>query len=154
MKAHWLVLVLGFSLAWAGCGGDNSGSGGNGGSAGSGAGGAGGGAGGAGGNGGSGGSGGAGGGSSGPPQAPIMKSAAPLQGALHVTWENVTPDCDKIELDRNKDGGAYATAYTLAGAATSQHDSAAVAPGTYCYKARCIKGAEMSPDSNEQCGTP
>jgi hypothetical protein len=71
-----------------------------------------------------------------------------------VIWENVTTDCDMIELDRNKDGGAYATAYTLTGAATSQHDSAATAPGMYCYKARCLKADQMSPDSNEMCGTP
>jgi len=102
--------------------------------------------------GGSGGSG--GGGSSGPPQAPIMKSVVPQQGALHVEWDNVTPDCDKIELDRNKDGGAFAVAYTLVGVATSQHDTSAAPPGTYCYKARCLKGAETSPDSNEKCATP
>jgi hypothetical protein len=83
-----------------------------------------------------------------------MKSVVPQQGALHVEWDNVTPDCDKIELDRNKDGGAFAVAYTLAGIATSQHDTSASAPGTYCYKARCIKGAETSPDSNEKCATP
>jgi hypothetical protein len=106
------------------------------------------------GDGGSGGAGGSGGGSSDPPQAPIMKSVAPLQGGLHVTWDNVTPDCDKIELDRNQDGGAFATAFTLVGAATSQHDSSVAAPATYCYKARCIKGADKSPNSNEKCGTP
>jgi hypothetical protein len=106
------------------------------------------------GDGGSGGTGGSGGGSSGPPQAPIMTSVAPLQGGLHVKWDNVTPDCDKIELDRNKDGGAFATAFTLVGAATSQHDASVAASGTYCYKARCIKSAETSPDSNEKCGTP
>jgi len=106
------------------------------------------------GDGGSGGAGGSGGGSSGPPQAPIMKSVAPMQGALHIEWDNVTPDCEKIELDRNKDGGAYATAYTLVGVATSQHDTSASTLGTYCYKARCIKGAEKSPDSNEKCGMP
>lgn len=102
--------------------------------------------------GGSGGSG--GGGSSGPPQAPVMKAVTPMQGALHVEWDNVTPDCDKIELDRNKDGGAFAVAYTLVGVATSQHDTSASTAGTYCYKARCLKGAEKSPDSNEKCGMP
>jgi hypothetical protein len=88
------------------------------------------------------------------PQAPIMQSVEPLTGGLHVMWENVTTDCDMIELDRNKDGGAYATAYTLTGAATSQHDSSATAPGMYCYKARCLKADQVSPDSNEKCGTP
>ena len=104
--------------------------------------------------GGEGGAGGSGGSSSGPPQAPVITMVEPLQGGLHVMWDNVTMNCDKIELDRNKDGSAYATAYTLVGVATSQHDASAVSPGTYCYKARCLKGAETSPDSNEKCGTP
>lgn len=103
--------------------------------------------------GGGGGSGGTGGASAGP-EAPIMKSVSPLGGALHVAWENVTMDCDKIELDRKKDDGAYATVYTLNGSATSQHDTGVSAPGTFCYKARCKKGADVSPDSNEKCGTP
>ncbi len=151
MHRHFfsLVLVSAMSLAWAGCGDDGGGSGGSGGqsstttTSGSGGGGAGG-----------DGDGGAGGMSSGPPQAPMMKSAVPMEGALHVSWDNVTPDCDTIELDRNHDGGAYETAYTLTGQATSQHDTAAIPPGMYCYKARCTKGAEVSPDSNEVCGTP
>jgi hypothetical protein len=147
-KAFCLALVLGIAATSAGCMNDGTeGAGGNGGNDGassssssSG--------------GGEGGTGGSGGSSSGPPQAPFIKSAEPLQGGLHIAWDNVTPDCDKIELDRNKDAGAYATAYTVVGAATSQHDSSAVAPGTYCYKARCIKGTEKSPDSNEKCGMP
>lgn len=149
VKAFFLALVFGIVATSAGCSdqgtGGSAGHGGNHDASSSSS---------SSGDGGSGGAGGSGGGSSGPPQAPIMKSVAPLQGGLHVTWDNVTPDCDKIELDRNKDGGAYATAYTLAGAATSQHDSSASAPGTYCYKARCIKGTDKSPDSNEKCGMP
>jgi hypothetical protein len=85
---------------------------------------------------------------------PIMQSAEPLEGGLHVMWMNQTMDCDKIELSRKKDAGMYAVAYTLAGAATSQHDAQATAPGTYCYKARCLKGMDASADSNEKCGTP
>ena len=87
-------------------------------------------------------------------EAPMIKSVEPLEGALHVMWMNVTMDCDKIELSRKHDAGAYAVAYTLTGSATSQHDMQAVPPGMYCYKARCLKGAQASPDSNEMCGTP
>lgn len=83
-----------------------------------------------------------------------MQSASPAGGALHVMWKNVQTDCDKIELNRNKDGGAYAVAYTLAGTATSQHDTGAKAPGMYCYTAVCKKGADASAVSNEKCGTP
>lgn len=147
MKAFWLVLVLGFTVSSVGCmqdmPGGEAGHGGNHDASTSSSS-----------SGGDGGSGGSGGGASGPPQAPIIKSVAQMQGALHVMWDNVTPDCDKIELDRNKDGGAYAMAYTLVGVARSQHDYSAVPSGTYCYKARCLKGAETSPDSNEKCGMP
>ena len=131
------------------CGGGTSGPGGGGGAAGSGGGA---GSGGDGGMGASGGSGGAGGAA--PVLAPTLDAVEPLAGGLHVMWTNNTPDCDQIELDRNKDGGAFATEYTLTGAAESQHDTAATAPGAYCYKARCIRGAETSPDSNEKCGQP
>ena len=95
-----------------------------------------------------------GGGGNASPQAPIMESVEPLGGGLHVMWENVTTDCEAIELDRKKDDGAYATTFTLIGAAESQHDSAAIVPGTYCYKARCLKADQTSPDSNEKCGAP
>jgi hypothetical protein len=83
-----------------------------------------------------------------------MLSAEPLDGGLHIEWENVTADCDTIEIDRNKDDGAYALAFTLVGAAFEQHDDVATAPGTYCYRGRCKKGSDTSPDSNEVCGTP
>ncbi|MEP7124350.1 MAG: hypothetical protein ABJE95_25705 [Byssovorax sp.] len=88
------------------------------------------------------------------PDAPIMLSAEKLGGALHVTWKNVTAGCDKIELSRKHDAGAYAVAYTLNGSATSQHDTQAVPPGMYCYMATCMKGGQMSVSSNEKCGTP
>ena len=85
---------------------------------------------------------------------PMIESVEPLEGGLHVMWMNKTKDCDKIVLLRNKDGGAFTVAYTLNGAADSQHDGQATAPGTYCYKGRCVKGSDTSPDSEEKCGTP
>jgi hypothetical protein len=88
------------------------------------------------------------------PEAPMMVSAEKVAGGLHVTWKNVTMDCDKIELSRKHDAGAYAVAYTLNGAATTQHDTQVPPPGMYCYTARCLKGAMTSADSNEKCGTP
>ena len=91
---------------------------------------------------------------SGPPRAPVMDSVSPLAGALHVAWTNVTPDCDRIELLKSRDGGDFVIAYTLIGEAEAQHDEDVVPSSTYCYKARCVKGDETSPDSNEECGTP
>lgn len=159
MRTMSLGFVLGFSIVWAGCGGSTEsststtsttgttasttgGAGGMGGMGGMG-----------GGTGGSATSAGGGGGTAGP-EAPLMKSVEPLEGALHVMWMNVTPDCDKVVLSRKHDAGEYAVAYTLSGAAESQHDTGAKPPGMYCYKARCDKGGQMSPDSNEKCGAP
>jgi hypothetical protein len=98
--------------------------------------------------------GGEGGTQSGLPQPPVMESVSPLDGALHVTWMNVSTDCDKIELWR-KDGDAeYILAFTLTGAAEAQHDSG-VEPGSpYCYKARCTKDDVTSAYSSEKCATP
>ena len=87
-------------------------------------------------------------------QAPVLQSVAPLGSALHVAWKNVQTDCDKIEVSRNKDAGAYAVAATLAGTATSLHDTGATPPSTYCYTLVCKRGAEVSPASNEKCAKP
>jgi hypothetical protein len=90
----------------------------------------------------------------GEPQPPNLTSVEPMDGGLHITWENVTPDCDAIELDRNQDGGAFATAYTVTGAAVDHHDTDVTPPSEYCYRARCIKADTPSTDSNELCGAP
>ena len=90
----------------------------------------------------------------GAPEAPMIESVEPLEGGLHVMWMNMTTDCNKVVLLRSKDGGEYAVAYTLTGSADSQHDAQATAPGEYCYKARCIKGDQTSPDSDAKCGSP
>ena len=87
------------------------------------------------------------------PQPPTINSLSPMGGGLHVTWSHATQDCTATELDRNKDGGAYALATTLAGDATSYHDSAAAGSGEFCYRARCRRGQEVSPDSNEKCAS-
>jgi hypothetical protein len=87
-------------------------------------------------------------------QPPTIDSVEPLEGGLHIMWTNVTTDCDMITFDRNVDGGAFASAFTVAGTADAYHDASATAPGTYCYVARCTRGSEVSSDSAEKCGTP
>lgn len=82
-----------------------------------------------------------------------MQSASKVSGGIHVVWMNIEPSCDKIKLERNKDGGAFATAYTVTGTATSQHDTQPVAPGAFCYRAYCVKGTATSVASNEKCAT-
>ena len=87
------------------------------------------------------------------PYALMIESVTPLGGGLHVMWTNSRTDCEKLELWRNKDGGSYARAYTLAPSATSQHDDQLSGPGTYCYRVRCVVGSTYS-ESNEKCGSP
>jgi len=100
-------------------------------------------------------SGGAGGANTAVPEAPQMKSAMKMSGALHVSWTNVTTDCDKIHVSRNENAGTFDEVYVLAGAATSQHDTGATDSSlTYCYKASCERDGLSSADSNEVCGTP
>lgn len=97
----------------------------------------------------------AGGGSATAPAAPTMESVMKMAGSLHVAWTNNEDDCDKVLLYRNEDGGAFLLEYTLAGAATDQHDAeASDSAKEYCFKARCERDDIASEDSNEKCGTP
>ena len=88
------------------------------------------------------------------PAKPEVVSVAPLSGGLHVTWKLNGTGLTGVELWRKKDTGTYAKAYSLPGSATSQHDGAAMAPGTYCYQLMTIRGSETSDMSPEKCGTP
>ena len=88
------------------------------------------------------------------PDAPVLKAVVKMAGSLHVSWTNVTKDCDAIVVARKKNDGAYETAYTLVGIADSIHDMKATPPGTYCYKVRCKRGGVASVDSNEKCESP
>lgn len=89
------------------------------------------------------------------PEAPVMKSLAKMSGALHVSWSNVTADCDAVHLSRNENGGEYGEIKKLAGTATSQHDTGANDSSvTYCYTASCERAGLFSVESNEKCGSP
>jgi hypothetical protein len=88
------------------------------------------------------------------PSTPTVLSVEPLGGGLHVMWKLNDTGLTGVQLWRKKDSGAYAKAYTLPGTATSQHDGAAMAPGTYCYQVMTIRGSDMSDMSPEKCGTP
>lgn len=93
-------------------------------------------------------------GSSGAPGAPVMKSVSPLSGALHVAWSLPAGGCEKVRVSKKIDAGDYAVAATLAGTATSLHDTQVTAGATHCYTAACLVGTEVSPESNEKCGKP
>lgn len=88
------------------------------------------------------------------PATPQMVSIIKMAGNLHVTWKNNDTGLSKIELYRKKDAGEYAVAYTYTKLATSQHDTGAVAPSTFCYKVKTTRGDLSSELSNEMCGAP
>ncbi len=90
----------------------------------------------------------------GKPVTPQILTVDPMAGSLHVTWKTNDTALTGVELWRKKDTGTYAKAYTLPGMATSQHDTAGTAPGTYCYQVKTIRGTDESEFSPEKCGTP
>jgi hypothetical protein len=86
-------------------------------------------------------------------EAPVLVSIEPMAGGLHMTW-SAPANCDEIDVYRSKDGGAFAVVATLPPYFGFFHDVEARAPGSYCYKAKCVVSGQESPDSNEMCGTP
>jgi hypothetical protein len=88
------------------------------------------------------------------PATPTIVSVMKMGGNLHVTWKLNSTGVSSVYLFRKKDAGTYEKAYTLPGTATSQHDTGASAPGTFCYQVQTVKAGVESDLSNEMCGTP
>ena len=88
------------------------------------------------------------------PATPQLLGVVKMAGSLHVSWRLNDTNLATVEVWRKKDAGAYAKAYTLTGAATSQHDTAASSQGTYCYHVRTTRAGVGSEISNEICGSP
>jgi hypothetical protein len=87
------------------------------------------------------------------PNAPKIISLMKMGGNLHVAWALNDTGITLVELWRKKDAGDYVLAYSWKAPATNQHDTDAVAPGTFCYKVRSGRGDLLSEFSNEKCGT-
>jgi hypothetical protein len=88
------------------------------------------------------------------PATPSMTNVAKMAGNLHVSWKTNDSPLSAVELWRKRDAAEYGKAFTLPGIAKDQHDTGAVAPGTYCYKVRTLRGEVASEFSEERCGTP
>lgn len=86
--------------------------------------------------------------------APTITTIMKMGGALHVSWSLNASGLSGVEVWRKKDAGTYALAYTLSGTTTSQMDSKATAPGTYCYQVVNLQGGVTSDKSPEKCATP
>lgn len=74
-----------------------------------------------------------------------------VHGTMQVRWENPTPPCDQVELERSSNGAMFVSATTVTGSATSVRDMPGHTNGTYCYRAACIRNGSRSAPSNELC---
>ncbi len=97
------------------------------------------------------------------PRAPELVELAPMAGSLHVTWKNVEPTCDSIELERKEvartdpppaSASTFAVVYVLPGAVDNKHDGTATGDAIYTYRLRCKKGSAYSGYSNEMSASP
>lgn len=94
------------------------------------------------------------GGSSGP-KAPVLEMVMPMAPAgLHVTWKNVTSDCDSVEGERMSATSPWAVVFTVPGTVDNEHDGTATEKIAHSYRLRCKRGEEYSEPSNEMSGTP
>ncbi len=86
------------------------------------------------------------------PSAPLLVSARQVvHGTNSLSWQYPDSPCDMVEINRNKDGGPYAVAQTLTGAAMGAQDMPGHAPGRYCYTLTCKRNGMSSVPSNERC---
>lgn len=90
--------------------------------------------------------------SSGALRAPVIKEVMPMEGVLHVSWQNVQPDCDAVEGERKPESGDYVMAFSVPGTVDNKMDTGATPAGRYAYRLRCKKGSESSPYSSEMSG--
>ncbi|MBI3201426.1 MAG: hypothetical protein HYZ29_07780 [Myxococcales bacterium] len=94
------------------------------------------------------------GGSSGP-EAPVLETVMPMAPAgLHVSWKNVTSDCDSVEGERMSASAAWKVAFTVPGSVDNEHDGTATEKVAHSYRLRCKRGDQYSSYSNEVSGTP
>jgi hypothetical protein len=85
-------------------------------------------------------------------RAPVIEAVMPMEGVLHVSWQNAQPDCDAVEGERKPASGAYTMAFSVPGTVDNKMDTGATPAGTFAYRLRCKKGSDFSPYSNEMSG--
>ena len=86
-------------------------------------------------------------------RAPVIEAVMPMEGVLHVAWQNAQPDCDSVEGERKPASGDYTMAFSVPGNVDNKMDTGATPAGSYSYRLRCKKGTAFSPYSNEMSGT-
>ncbi|MCC6898003.1 MAG: hypothetical protein IT377_03455 [Polyangiaceae bacterium] len=92
---------------------------------------------------------------SGGPPAPVLETVMPMAPAgLHVSWKNVTGDCDSVEGERMSVSAAWKVVFTVPGSVDNEHDGTATEKVAHSYRLRCKRGDQYSRYSNEVSGTP
>lgn len=86
--------------------------------------------------------------------APVVEGVMAMSPGLHVTWKNVTTDCDEIEGERKSATEPFAVVFKVPGYVDNEHDSTPQAGVEHTYRLRCRRGSEHSAYSNEASGTP
>ncbi|MBK7583272.1 MAG: hypothetical protein IPI67_24145 [Myxococcales bacterium] len=87
--------------------------------------------------------------------APVMEMVMPMAPAgLHVTWNNIQPDCDEIEGERKSPSSEFAVVFAVPGSVDNKHDGTATEKVEYFYRVRCRKGETFSAYSDLMAGTP
>lgn len=81
----------------------------------------------------------------------LLSVSVVVHGTMQVRWENPTPPCDQVTIERSSNGAMFVTAMTVTGSATSIRDMPGHDNGTYCYRAVCLRGGAGSAPSNELC---
>ena len=83
----------------------------------------------------------------------MLMKVMPMEGALHLEWMNVQPDCDAVEAER-KTEETFAQIFSVPGSVDNKMDTTATENMTYTYRLRCKKGASFSDYSEELSANP
>lgn len=86
------------------------------------------------------------------PQPPLLVSARLVShGTMSLAWQYPNGPCMSVEINRNKDGGAFMVSQTLTGAAMAATEMPGHANGRYCFTLTCKSNGRSSMPSNEMC---
>lgn len=86
--------------------------------------------------------------------APMLMKVMPMEGALHLEWMNVQPDCDAIEAERMMPGEEFSQVFVVPGTVDNKVDVTAMHDMIYTYRLRCKKGDAFSVYSKQLSANP
>ena len=93
-------------------------------------------------------------GASGGLEAPMLMEVMPMEGALHLTWMNMTADAESVEAERKMDTGEFEPAFSAPGSVDNKMDPQATDDMDYTYRLRAKIGTNFSTYSNEITANP